>query len=506
MKKVIGLVVILAALLLGGYYGMGVLTEKNLKKNLTVLNKSDEISVEIENYKRGWFESNAVLSWELVVPAKVIEKNGKRIFTPSNKYYASMPLVIHHGPIIFQNQKLKFGLGYANSHIDLPKKYDEKFEELYSSGSIKPSLDLDVFVSYLADTSLNLTAPKFNLISNKDHTNFEWLGMTSYVDVSPNLDKIKGRVVIDGLTWIKSGTNSVLKKVESNYNLYRGDLGFYLGDASLHLPRAVVMKDDAKLIEVEQFNLKSRSSIDKDLFNSSFKATLGKLYIKNETYSSCSVDLNIRNLDASVLADMNKKISKTKHRSDSDRQRVLLSLLPDIPTLVNKGAEIEVTDFNIEMTDGRVRGNFLIALPRENNVNPFQLVQKVKGDGRIEVSADLLKSFIKHLYKNKYTVDTLKNNIAKPLPATENKSAESESTETTKSKAETAAKESIDEPANKSVDIEKQIADQADKKIADMLKRGLIKVNGSDYSIDFKVFEGRLTVNGNLFNPAMMQL
>ena len=47
MKKLIGLVVIIAALVLGGYYGMGLVTERTLKKNVAIINQSNCLFVDV---------------------------------------------------------------------------------------------------------------------------------------------------------------------------------------------------------------------------------------------------------------------------------------------------------------------------------------------------------------------------------------------------------------------------------------------------------------------------
>ncbi|MDF1757460.1 MAG: DUF945 family protein [Legionellaceae bacterium] len=505
MKKVVGFVVVLllAALLIGGYYETGVLTESNLKKNIEVLNKSDEVKVSVAKYQRGWFKSNAILNWTISIPSKVIERNGKRIFKPSQVYHAEMPLVIQHGPIILQNQQVRFGIGAASSHLDLPNEYARKFDELYTDTSIQPSLNLDFFVSYNNIASIKLVAPKFHLVSTKDNTDFEWFGMTTNVAVSPNLKEIKGEVLIDGVKLVQDKTSSMLKNVESEYELYKSDSGLYLGDASLHLPTALVTENGNKLIEISELNFKSKSSINDNLFSSSFKATLNKLLFNDETYRSCSFDLSIRNLDAKVLVDINKKISKSQDKSDSARQRVLLSLLPDIPILVNKGAEIDLSNVTVEMTDGRVSGNAIIRIPKENTPNPFKLARSLTGDGRVEISSGLLQSMLKHMYKNKYNADRLKN-IAKRASEPQDKF-----TETDKNKvAEPTVVSHVEgEPATLTeAELEAQITAQADSKISHLVKLGVLAMEGDNYALNIKILQGRLLINEHPFNPSMMQL
>lgn len=511
MKKTIALVVtllLITALLMAGYYGMGLITERDLVKNINILNKPNGLNVSIEKYKRGWFKSEAILDWDLFVPSKVLEKDGKKIFKPSKTYHTAMPLVIYHGPIIFQNMKVRFGLGAANSYITLPTKYLEQFDEEYASGSSKPTLNLDIFVSYFNNTSISLISPKFRLISKNGKTDFEWLGMVSNIEVSPNLKHVRGSLVIDGLTWFKDNINSVLKRVESDYNLYKDELGLYLGDANLYVPSILVTKEKDKLIEVSEFKLNSSSSVHDNLFNSSLHANLDKFFINKGLYSACVVDFNIRNLDAKILVDMNQKISKSKNQSDRDRQRILLSLLPDLPVLVNKGAEIDLSKFNLEMSDGNIKANLKIVLPNDNNTNPFQLVQNAKGEGKLEISSNLLKTLLKRLYKNKYQMEGMEKVASQNTTVEGNELAKAaQSKIKVDDGTELTAVSEIDAKSNlANADIETKVTSQASQKIADLVSTGVLKINGSEYMLDLQIVRGQLLINGHSFKTSMLQL
>src|SRR3990167_1761401 len=129
MEKLIGFIILVAALVLGGYYGMGVLTERAIKKNVDVINQTNGVDVTVTAYQRGLFKSKAMLNWTLNL-AKPNDKTTKTVVV-------NMPLTIVHGPIMITNGKVRFGLGYAASHVTLP--IDE---------TVKPTLSLAVFVSY----------------------------------------------------------------------------------------------------------------------------------------------------------------------------------------------------------------------------------------------------------------------------------------------------------------------------------------------------------------------
>ncbi|MDP3704726.1 MAG: YdgA family protein [Legionellaceae bacterium] len=501
MKKLVGFVVILAALVLGCYYGMGVLTERTLKKNIDVLNQSNGVTVVLKQYKRGWFTSDAMLDWTLTVPARDVNINGQTIKEPEQTFTAQMPLGIDHGPFIFANSNIMFGLGYANSHVLLPAQYEDKFTEQYTPESIKPSLELSAFVSYLNNTCLQLIAPKFNLISKQGNNTFQWLGMSSEVKITSNKKHISGQLMINGLTWLKDHVKGVLTNIKSDYDLHVTPDGLYLGDANLYLPAAVVTKDNDALFEVKDLEAHSSSQVTKGLFSSSFKLALNRLFLNQKEYTSCSVDLSIKNLDSNVLTDMNSKLSKTHQGSDSDRQRVLLSMLPDISLLVNKGAVFEMSDLTIGMPNGVIKGKVIISLPHENVTNPFQLIQKIKGNGKLSVSAAVLKTCLSDSLRHRIQASvTFQQAMAQ--------SAETQSEQNKSLTVEPPATEPAQAkpPVITAAEIDQQAMTQADQKIAELLKSGVILAQGMDYVTEFKVADGQLLINGKAFNPAMLQL
>ena len=146
MKKILGLISAIVAILLGSYFAMGWLTERTLKKTVNLVNQSNEFFVEFTQYNRGWFKSLATIKWRLRIPARITKNNQYQLGTiPSKDYNGSLPIEISHGPIIYNNSKVLFGFGEANIHFTLPKEYENYFNKIYSNKSTKPVLDLNVF-------------------------------------------------------------------------------------------------------------------------------------------------------------------------------------------------------------------------------------------------------------------------------------------------------------------------------------------------------------------------
>ena len=100
------------------------------------------------------------------------------------------------------------------------------------------------------------------------------------------------------------------------------------------------------------------------LFNSSFSAKVNQVTVGDKVGSRYVFDLSFQNLDANVLAVMNRKLRELQ-TTTHDTQRLLWALLPDLPALLSKGARVSLDNFemNMNMPSGRVKMDLNLSLP-----------------------------------------------------------------------------------------------------------------------------------------------
>ena len=530
MKKIMGFVVIIAALVLGSYYGMGIVTEHTLTKTVDVVNHSNGIFVDIGRYDRGWFTSTALLNWRFHIPERVIQgENGQSTTIAAEDYKIQMPLAIYHGPVIFADSKFRFGLGYAHSDLAMPQMYADKFSTLFTSESIKPRLNLSLFVNYMNTARLNVGLPSFKLISKQGGDNFEWYGMDSNLSASSNLKKIDGRIAINGASLTKNMTQATLGKISTDYNMRQIDNGLYIGEADLSLPSLVVMDNKLKVFEIEQFDLHSKSDVEGGLFNSYFKSSLDKVILQGKTYGPAYLDMSLINLDAEVLADINQLANKMHQDSDSERQQALIAMLPQLPKLFGKGAQFEISKLSFVLPEGAVEGDLLVSLPKGDTGNPFQLLQKVQGHATLKVPTVVVEELVKVSVKQRLLsqpsiqqamIQQMKNNASTAAPVVEEVPGAVASPGNAKvappvvtapgavSAPATVVPENAAEGQSKpmtAAEVEQQVTAQTDLKLSELVKSGALSLQGKEYVIDLSLKQGQLSVNGKPFNAAMMQ-
>lgn len=483
MKKLAGLIIVLAVLILGGYYGMGIVTENTIKKNVAIINHTNELSAEIEQYDRGFFCSSAKLQWRLHIPEHLVkDANGQSQVVPAQDYQMAMPIKIHHGPIIFADTTVKFGLGFAQAKIPFPEQYKQQFESLYTKDSTMPNLDLSIFVNYLNNSSLNLNVPNLKLVAKDGKSELTLKGIDSRTSITSNIDKVQGDFVVEGFSFSKDDAKISLSKVSSDYNLHETPAGIFLGHAAFSLPSFVVDVKNKKMFEIGDFTLNSDSDVKDNLFSSNFNASVKSIYIDGQNYGPGDVAVSLRNLDAEVLAKINEQANAMQNGNDAERQRAMLAMLPQLPKLFSKGAEFEISKFRVQLPDGLVNGHMAISLPKGNSNNPFELIQKVHGNAQLSVPKSVMKKIAEQsLLQQMNKQPELQKTIVQQLQQGQGQSSQP-------------------------VLSQEQLASmQADRQLAGLEQSGLVVVKGPDYVVDISLEQGKFTVNGKPFDPSTMK-
>ncbi len=489
MKKLAGLVVILAALFLGSYYATGIITERTLKKNIVMLNQSNGMVVEVKEYHRGWFCSKAELNWSLHIPARTVKnQNGEMSTVLAQDYQMQVPVQIYHGPVMFVDSKPMFGFGYARSQVTLSQDWNKQFAQNYTAESIAPVMNFNIFVSYFNQSTLSMEMPMFKLISRQGNKQFEWKGMTSDTVISYDNDAISGSMTLDGLRFGNDKVSAVLGKVVTDYNLHRTDHSLYLGDANLSMPSFQVVQDNKTIMDVEQLDVNSSSDISEGLFSSHLKVSLGKLVSAGKQYGPALVALSINNLDADVLEKLNRQANEMQQDSVAERQKVMFMMMPELPKLLGKGAKFELSELSVTMPDGMIKGSLQVSLPAVGTDNPFQLIQKIQGQGKFVLSAAVVKQLLH---------DSVTKSSSMQITASEPVAAPAaDGTTAPTSEGEATA------PAG---DQQQSIDQQVNERLANMVQSGLLSTQGSDYVVEFKLADGKLAVNDKPFDSAMLK-
>ncbi|WP_367607513.1 YdgA family protein [Legionella sp. W05-934-2] len=469
MKKITGLVVILAVLVLGGYYVTGMFTEKKVKESIELVNRTNGIYVEVKNYDRGWFDSSANLVWHFQFPNKQTSKMETTEF--------NMPLKVYHGPFMFTDDGMKVGMGYAHSMVQMPDKNLKQMKELFTDQSTAPTLNLSLFVNLIGKTSFNAAVPDFTLIAKKGGGKLDWDGLDSSIQISSDMKSFEGYFNIAGFTFSQKDISAKMEAVKTIYHLYENGDGLFLGSASVNFPSLLVKQGDKTLFALSKFDMKSGSTQDGDVINSDLSITLDKIVANNETYGPGELHFMLSNLDSKALARINELAQQAQNATEEEKKQLLVAMMPEVPKLLSHGAQIQIDPFSFKLPNGKIEGNLLISLPKGSFDNPFDMVRQIEGNGRLSVPADLVR-------------EAMAESLAKTMMSNQ---------------LQQAIAQQNNANGIQPMDAKQQAQDMVEKKLATLVDKGLLTKEGNDYVIAFTLKDGKLMVNGAPFNPAMMQ-
>jgi uncharacterized protein YdgA (DUF945 family) len=221
-----------------------------------------------------------------------------------------------------------------------------------------------------------------------------------------------------------------------------------------------------------------------------FNLSLKKLLVNNQNYGPGVLKLNIKNVDANAIAEINKKgmgIIESGGSSDLNA----LSLFFDLPKLLTLGPEIEVPEVNLNLPEGQIIGNFKVSLVKGEYLDPSQIIQNTKGEGQLRAPIDVIKPLM---------LSAIKDKLQKQTPAVvpqETTQGAPQGTDTSTIPTVTTAPEPVD------VDAEAQ--KQLDALLKNLIDKGYLKVDGKDYIIQFSLENQKLKLNGQPFEPNAFQ-
>lgn len=501
MKKIIGLVLILAVLILGSYYGMGLVTQRTLNRSVDLMNQSTGLSVTVTDYQRHWFNSTAALDMKIHTPERVeTNADGKQETIPAQDYSLVVPIDIIHGPIIYTQSGVLFGLGYAHTTLNLPKELAEQLSAQFTDQSIQPTFQLSVFVNYLNQSRLQLAVPHFRLISKEGNGQIDWLGLKGHMSVSSDLMNFNGQFILDGIKVVKDKMIGEVRAATSDYMLHKTDDGLFVGQAGISLPSVVISQDNKPMFDLTQFKARTESAIAKGLFETCFKTSFDKIQANDKQYGPGLLELSVKNLDAKVLAQLNAQANALKQTSGPQRQQTLFAMLPVLPKLFAQGASFEISTLKLTMPEGDIDGHFALALPKLDHVNPFQLMQTLEGSGKLQVPTEVVKRALTESLKQKAAAEISPQGQMMAHPETGTPVLES----TTKSVVPTSEVKSAQVIVTE--DMVKQATAEADKKLSALVDAKLLSVQGQSYVIEFQLSQGKFIVNGQPFDPSTFKL
>lgn len=413
MKKWIVASVIVAALLIILPFGMGILAERNIDQRYAHLNRIMEQSahMEIQNYRRGWFSSTAKLKVELKSPklssalAKYLAPMLSEQYQQSatEKFPLIVDLVIHHGPIIWQNYnphiaKAQFGLGLIDATLDLPWNQQGQRWVDATIGK-KKWLSSSSLIHYSGNFSNTIFVPQIHYLDTQSDIQVDWAGINLSTQMSRDINKIEFNLELSPIhvSHIKKGD----KYIDSSAMSFSGDSqqgtsGLWFGQFNVKMDNFVLTENAKPMISISGVKAVQIAKEESSKVNTSLSYQVDKIDAYGKNYGPSALSMKLNGLGAKEF----KSVSDTLHGVDFDNMPeeqlafFSLQLLPELLHMLN-GSSLDIV-FSTKAPEGDVDFKLNMTTTKQDSgiVDPIVLARNTLGLCTFSVPKSVLNTML----------------------------------------------------------------------------------------------------------------
>ncbi len=477
MKKSFSVFIMLGIILLGAYYVVGIVTEHALKKNLSMLDQSHELSLSIQEYHRHWFDSTATLRWRIHAPSfAATGQHDEAMHATEQDYDVIVPIAIHHGPIIIADRHVRFALAAANTRLLIPEMLQAKLANSYTVTPLKPTLDLHILMTYFKQMQLHIDLPAFQMTAKQGQQSFVWQGLANDIELSSNFYHMNGKLALAGMKLSKDDVVLSVQQLMTDYMLHQTDIGLFLGKADLSLSAIEMSRAQTKLLALTHLAAHSFTDLQEGMLQTDIDVKFDKIFADDQTYGPGLLQLSLKHMDAQVLLAINQQFNNMQQGNELQQQQALLKMIPDIIKLFTSGAQLSLKKLSVILPEGKLDMSLNVSMIKGAVNNPIELIQKLQGNAKIELPAVV----VQHLLQELATQALIK-----------------------RSSLQDAVMQQMVQDRSQDKELAAQAALLADQKVKSMIQAGALVVQNDGFLIDLQLSNGVLMVNGKPFTAAM---
>jgi len=461
VKKIVTIVVVLAALLIAAVAGLpfwfGMQAESAYGAMLQKLTTDGELTVSSNNFQRGWFESTADTT-----------------FTMTNLPMVTISMLhrISHGPLPLDDEfqlqpllarvKSQISIGLPTGAIKPPPMVSKT--SVYLAGNSSTHLDMEPYKK---------SAPK---AGENDTFNLDWKGLSGDFTLSADYKTMKGEFKAPVLQFSFKDGGFALSRLNLSVDTQEIASGLNTGSVSLGVEKLVM--DDPKIgesIHLDGLRLSSNTQEAGGNLNSTLTFQFRSMESGGSKQGAAQINLQLRKLDVASLIKFQNEVRALRKKKTPPEQANMMILgktMELLGQLAKKSPELEVTKLSFKAEDGEVTGKAKFVLDGSQldvSGNPMLMLKALSGEGEISLPGSIVRLLAEPDVKR--DLEILK---------TSGKLSESEIAKLTPKRVAAITTQAIQElPQYKEnvVSRLKLVADGPNYKIVAALKDGQLRVN-----------------------------
>nr|WP_275477728.1 YdgA family protein [Legionella pneumophila] len=331
----------------------------------------------------------------------------------------------------------------------------------------KPETHYGALINYLNQTAVNYSLPSINMkgTNNGDQGKFVfvWQGLSASLKVNPRIDKTSGHVTMYGMSTQVQETDVRIGKVKVNFALNRYMDDLWLGDSSIMLSSISTVTNSQPVFDLQNLGMDAWAGVNNNLLDFNLQLSLNKFVMNNNSYGPGQLKIEVKNLDPQAMAKLNQL--------NYDYPSNQIAILAEMFNLLSKGATLNLNQ-ELDTPQGHLSSSLNLALTKSSFSNPEDLLQNLKGNGQFKAPIKLVKQLL---------FESIKSKTATP-----------------------AADMSQSQATEPLVDVDAEAHKQTEELLQKLVSKGILKVEGDYYQASFTLENTKFTVNGQPFDPALL--
>lgn len=494
MRKLLALVIVLVVAALALPYGMGMMAQKQLTRLVNHLNdESPNVNITLNDYHRGWLRSSAKVAVDVVEPSD----SGKADKDLSVSFNES----ITHGPILFTKDGIKFGQAQVTSDVVLSSEVQSKINAFFADQAQKPKVQSDILIKLGGGIVHTFDVPVFNYVHKDKKGEMSWKGLQGKWKIASDMKRIDGHMNFAGFVLDTPTVDITLANVLFKFRQKEALQGLWTGNGEFKLPMLKVEDKGQEKFLLTDFNGSSDSDISNGLLTASLDLQLGKLAVNNVSYGPGTFVSSLKNIDAETLQKLMEKAKQLNQPGidNNQRQMMMFSLMPMIPTLLDKGAEYEIKELTFQFPEGKLDISGYARLLEASKVPgagplPQGFKERLDAELNLQVPTALAKKImLETATKRMQKQQAMQAMIAKQVQNAQQQNGGANGQQAAASEFKPMTLDQIKEAAAKN----------AEQQLGLWVSKGMLTQEGDIYKVKFAFKDGKMTINGQTPNIAL---
>lgn len=363
MRKFFYSLVVLILILLALPFGMGFYVEHTIDKLIAESRLPSYLSVGLQDYQRSWFSSKANFNVQLNI---------------DNEYVLfETPVVIEHGPIIYDGIKKRFKI--AQALIDVPVHLTEQNS---TQTHQKPLLHLSIIIGLDNSVHVEFSSPSFELLNNNIKMN--WKGIMGDISLSPNRKNVELSLQADPLfiqfnqTSFFSTGHFTLKNTSQKH-----DNQLWFGNVTAKFKDLLYKPTHNTPINMDNLEINIANVDEENTVNTASTITAHQITYDGNHYGPFKLHYNLNHLSTDALIELNQLNQRNAWQANYLLPQQRFAILQATFDLIKPGVSFIIDELSLDTPQGKVTFHGYIELPKIKSLGQLfselpELTQQIK--------------------------------------------------------------------------------------------------------------------------------